>query len=78
MMTDTHTGHLIKMINEIARNLAVGGDDTQAAGRVANHLQRFWTRDMQRDLQAHVAAGGSGLLPVAALALDSLQKESET
>ncbi len=74
-MTDSHIGHLIKMINEIARNLAVGGDEEQAAGRVASHLQRFWTRDMQRDLQAHVAAGGSGLLPVAQLALDLLREE---
>ncbi len=77
-MTDSHIGHLIKMINEIARNLAVGGDDAQAAGRVANHLRRFWTRDMQRDLQSHVDAGGTGLLPAAELALARLREEGAT
>jgi formate dehydrogenase subunit delta len=74
-MTDSHSGHLVKMANEITRNLSVGDTEAQAAARVADHLRRFWTRDMQQQLQAYAASGGSGLLPVTQLALARLRDE---
>ena len=72
-MTPSHSVRLVKMANEIARNLSAGGDEVQAAARVADHLRRFWARDMQQQLHAYVAQGGSGLLPAARRGLAQLR-----
>lgn len=34
-----------------------------AADRIAEHLRDYWEPRMREQLQAHVAAGGAGLLP---------------
>lgn len=74
-MTDSRTGHLIKMANEIALNLAVGTDEVQAASRTAEHLRRFWTREMQQQLLSYQDSGGGGLSAVAASAMQQLRAE---
>jgi len=49
---------LIKMANQIAANFAFHED---GAGRVADHLKRFWAPVMIRQLRDHADAGGAGL-----------------
>ena len=51
---------LVRMANEIARNLAhMTGDDPVEA--TAQHLVAFWTPGMRATLAAHAAEGGAGL-----------------
>lgn len=51
---------LIRMANEIARNLRTQPGD-QAVAATAEHIRSFWTPGMRNSLSAHVAAGGEGL-----------------
>jgi formate dehydrogenase subunit delta len=59
---------LIRMANEIARNLRSQPGD-QAVAATAEHLRSFWTPGMRASLSAHAATGGAGLDPVALEAL---------
>lgn len=62
---------LIRMANEIARNLRAQPGD-QAVVATAEHLRSFWTPGMRASLIAHARAGGDGLDPIAAQALARL------
>lgn len=64
---------LIRMANEIARNLRAQPGD-QAVAAIAEHLQNFWTPAMRASLVAHQQAGGAGLDPIAAQAVDRLAR----
>jgi formate dehydrogenase subunit delta len=55
---------LVRMANEIARNMRTMGGD-QAAVATANHLKSFWTPSMRASIVAHLDAGGEGLDPIA-------------
>jgi len=70
-MTDTPhvidtTAKLVRMANQIARNLTHDHDPVVA---VADHIHAFWTVRMQQDLLAH---GPDGLDAVAQAALERL------
>ena len=69
-MSEAHpidtTAKLVRMANQIARNLT---HDHDPVGAVAAHIHAFWTVRMQQDLLAH---GAEGLDPVALAALESL------
>jgi formate dehydrogenase subunit delta len=55
---------LIRMANEIARNLrALPGDQPVTA--TAEHIRSFWTPGMRATLVAHTTSGGTGLDPIA-------------
>jgi formate dehydrogenase subunit delta len=54
---------LVRMANDIARNLAVQGETAVAA--TADHITRFWDPRMRAAIIAHAAAGGEGLIPPA-------------
>jgi formate dehydrogenase subunit delta len=58
---------LIRMANEIARNLRSQPGD-QAVAATAEHIKSFWTPGMRASLTAHAQAGGEGLDPIAAQA----------
>jgi formate dehydrogenase subunit delta len=60
------TAKLVRMANQIARNLA---HDHDPVGAVASHIHAFWTVRMQQDLLAH---GPEGLDAVAQAALARL------
>jgi formate dehydrogenase subunit delta len=64
-LVDT-TAKLVRMANQIARNLA---HDADPAAAVADHIHAFWTVRMQQQLLAH---GPEGLDPLALAALDRL------
>ena len=63
-MTGQQIGHLVSMANQIALNFGEQRDPELAASRTAEHLKKFWTRNMREQLIAYAAAGESELSPV--------------
>lgn len=57
------TEHLIRMVNQIALNVAPAHSVEQVGARTADHLRRFWTPAMRARLTEHWRAGGDGLAP---------------
>jgi formate dehydrogenase subunit delta len=58
MQTET----LIKMANQIGDFFEAEPNKTQAQLDIANHLNRFWTKDMRNQITAHVQTKqGAGL-----------------
>ena len=58
MQTDT----LIKMANQIGDFFEAEPDQAQAKKDIANHLNKFWTKDMRNQIAAHVQTSqGVGL-----------------
>ena len=55
---------LVAMANDIAAFFDVESPGT-AAESVRSHLVKFWEPRMRREIAAHVAAGGAGLVPTA-------------
>lgn len=70
------TARLVRMANQIAQFFAAQHPGPQgeaaAAAAVADHLTSFWEPRMRRGILAYVAAGGTGLSPVAAAAVARL------
>jgi formate dehydrogenase subunit delta len=60
---------LIYMANQIARFFAA---QPEGAAGAAGHLKSFWDPQMRAEIIAWRAAGGDGLDPVAAEAVDRL------
>jgi formate dehydrogenase subunit delta len=65
----TRPERLVYMANQIARFFAV---QPEGAAGVADHLQRFWDPAMRAEIIAWRRAGGDGLDPLAAEAVDRL------
>lgn len=61
---------LVQMANQIADNFSFH-DDT--AGRVADHLRRFWAPAMRQKLIEFHDSGGEGLKPAVSRALEILR-----
>jgi formate dehydrogenase subunit delta len=58
MQTDT----LIKMANQVGDFFEAEPNQVQAQKDIANHLNKFWTKDMRNQIAAHVQANqGTGL-----------------
>ncbi|MCW3835657.1 formate dehydrogenase subunit delta [Sphingomonas canadensis] len=70
MSGGTHE-HLVYMANQIARNLAVLGDE-EAARETAEHIQLYWDPRMK----AAIYADPAGLDPVAARAFAILRERA--
>jgi formate dehydrogenase subunit delta len=71
-MTTRGLDQLLKMAEQIALNLAAGDNDG-AARRCADHLRRFWTPAMRRQLTAYRQEGGE----VSAMLAAALQELNE-
>lgn len=53
---------LIKMANQIGDFFEAEPNQAQAQKDIANHLNRFWTKDMRNQIAVHVQAKqGAGL-----------------
>lgn len=66
-MTGSQVEQLVKMAEQIALNLGAGHDgDGAAAKKTAEHIARFWTPAMRRQLLAYWRAGGEVSAAVAA------------
>ncbi len=66
---NTHD-NLVAMINQIARNFAISGDDA-AATATAEHLRLFWAPQMR----AAVTADDAGLTSIARAAVRQLGRD---
>ena len=62
---------LVKMANQIARNLAAWGDEVEVAAKTGEHIEKFWTRAMRQQLMDFWHAGGEGLSPAVCRVLAS-------
>jgi formate dehydrogenase subunit delta len=52
MQTET----LIKMANQVGDFFEAEPNQVQAQKDIANHLNKFWTKDMRNQIAAHVQA----------------------
>jgi formate dehydrogenase subunit delta len=64
---------LVRMANQIGDYFRTLPDDQATAG-TADHLKRYWTPKMRREIVAFAQSGGSGLNPIAARAIATLEK----
>jgi formate dehydrogenase subunit delta len=64
--------HLIKMINQIADNIAIGEDEVATAHKVCDHINRFWAPPMKVKIVAYASSDGERLNTVAKIAVTSL------
>jgi formate dehydrogenase subunit delta len=72
-MSAAQTEKLVMMANQIAKAFTPLGE-ARAVLKIADHIAKFWDPRMRRQVEAHVAAGGAGLEPIALAALESLKK----
>ena len=49
-MSDTQVEQLVKMAQQISRNMAAEGDAATVARKTAEHIGKFWTPAMRRQL----------------------------
>jgi len=73
-MSDTELEHLIKMLNQIADNVAMGEADELIAPRVADHVTRFWAPSMKQKIFQYADGGGEKLCPASRQAIELLQQ----
>lgn len=73
-MTAKQVTQLVKMADQIALNLGAGHDPA-AAARTAEHIKRFWTPAMTRQLVVFWREGGE-VAPVVAAALAKLDSKA--
>ena len=74
-MADEQLKQLVRMANQIALNLGEQRDLEGAARRTGEHLHRFWTVDMRKQLVSYWQGGGDSLSPAAAMAAEQLAGE---
>jgi formate dehydrogenase subunit delta len=73
-MTSDGSNKLIRMANQIADNFDYGDRDKAVAG-VLDHLMRFWTADMKRQVIELKRTGAVGLNEIAAESVDALAEK---
>jgi hypothetical protein len=66
---------LVRMLNQIAANVAHHGHD-QAVAEIAGHLRATWAPAMCAELGAYIDRGGLGLTSLAAAAAERLRAET--
>jgi formate dehydrogenase subunit delta len=76
-MATAELQHLIKMVNQIAKNIAAGESQKDVIEKTAGHIQRFWAGSMKREIVGYVECGGEGLDPLALSAVQQLSKPSK-
>jgi formate dehydrogenase subunit delta len=74
MFTSTH--HLIKMANQIAANFAYEKNKDKAARAVADHMGRFWSPLMKRQITICASAQREEFSSVALAAVNLLGVDS--
>lgn len=70
-MLTTETNHLLSMANDIAANLSFQSD---AADKIADHINRFWAPRMRRLLLEYAADDGRGLSEALKPALEKVRQ----
>jgi formate dehydrogenase subunit delta len=66
---------LIYRANQMTWFFRGQGPEDEAAAAVANHIQRYWTRQMQEKIFGHLdSKGGEGLEPITLAAVRMLRE----
>jgi formate dehydrogenase subunit delta len=68
---------LVAMANDIAGYFESEPDREGAVTGVATHIRRYWTPRMREQINAHCAAGGSGLTELARAGIEQLNAGSQ-
>jgi formate dehydrogenase subunit delta len=63
---------LVRMANQIATNFDYGQDRDELVASVTDHLRRFWSPDMKRQIVGHLQSGATDLKETAASAVAKL------
>jgi len=63
---------LVHMANQIADNFRIQ-PEALAVAAIAEHITRYWTPRMRREILAHLDQGGVGLEPLVLLALRGMR-----
>ncbi len=77
-MQNKELEHLIKMVNDIASNLAYGEDAAASAGQVVAHLKRFWAPSMRELIIAYEQQSGEGLSALSRQSIQRLAQASDS
>lgn len=68
---------LVLMANQIGRFFDAQ-QDGKAVANIAEHIRKFWEPRMRRQMEAHIDAGGQGLIPDVRAAFERLREEERT
>ncbi len=71
-MPDVEVEHLIKMINQIADNIAIGESDEMTVDKLVAHIKRFWARSMIQKIVEYAESDGEELQAVSKQAVAQL------
>ncbi len=71
-MPSAELNNLIKMINHIADNIAIGDTEAVTAPKVSAHISSFWARSMKEEIIDYAACDGEQLNAVAKIAVSQL------
>jgi formate dehydrogenase subunit delta len=63
---------LVRMANQIAANFDGGSNEAAAVAGVADHIRRFWTPSMRRQIVEHWQEQRGDLSPRAAQAIAAI------
>ncbi len=77
-MADIELEHLIKMVNQIASNVALGDDDDVRVRSVAAHLEKFWAPSMRKKITSYAVNDGDRLQHTVLKALKLLRSQVQT
>jgi len=75
-MPSAELNNLIKMVNQIADNIAIGDNEAVTAPKVANHLRSFWAKAMKDKIIDYATCDGELLNAVAKTAIIQLSAPS--
>jgi len=64
-MSSAELNNLIKMVNQITDNIAIGDNEAVIARKVADHIRSFWARQMKEKIIDYAACDGKQLNAVA-------------
>ena len=76
-MSPRQVEHLVKMANQIALNMAASGDEAEVARSTGEHILKFWTPAMCRQLVDYLRGGGEQLAPAVCRAVESMDTTEE-
>jgi formate dehydrogenase subunit delta len=68
--------HLVYMLNQIARNLAIKGDE-KAAIATADHIEQFWDPRMKQMIRKTASEGDVNLSKISLMAVQKMLEGSD-
>lgn len=73
--TEQELMHLVKMANQIAQNICIGGSNEETINQVRDHITRFWARPMKEKICSALESVEEELSPVAVEAFRIIKTE---